>query len=244
MSLSAFAGLAEGLAQGMNMRQAKKQRDEDNAREDRRLNIMAKQLQQGVGVNPASMPGTQPGQAQSGGFGIRPRNAGAVDYSGATITDLIDRAEGAGNYSTLYGHSQNGGAFDGTDVSTMTLKQAFDFSSPKGAYGQWVAGQNNGTVATPMGRYQIVGSTLRGAAKEMGLSGDAVFDAKTQDAVANHLVGQSLSGSGGMQGQMARLRSQWAGLRNVPDSVLENAITNYQGGAPMAQRPYGVRRAQ
>lgn len=156
------------------------------------------------------------------------------------LLDLIDRTEGAGNYSTLFGHSQQPGQpFAGTDVSRMTLGELADFASPSGAYGKWVAGQNNGTVATPMGRYQIVGTTLRNAASQLGLGPETVFNAGTQDRIANHLLTNRLASADAMDGKLAALRNEWHGLLSVPDDQLAQAIGgpsfNTQGGHVMPQ---------
>lgn len=166
---------------------------------------------------PAGGPVPRSGNALSG-------PAGAPAEEG-TLISLIDRTEGGGAYDTLYGYSQQGdGPFAGVDVSQMTIGELKEFSNPSGEYGQWVASRNNGTVATPMGRYQIVGRTLRATADAMGLPDDTVFDAATQDAMAQFLINQALSRSDTLEGKMAALRNEWHGFRSVPDATLAAAI--------------------
>lgn len=149
-------------------------------------------------------------------------------YQGRSLAGFADATEGAGNYSTLFGHAQrDGGPFAGVDVSQMTIGQLDQFA---GNYGRWVAGKNNGTVATPMGRYQIVNSTLQGAARELGLSSDTVFDQATQDRVFQHLVDRRISGPKSMAGKMASLRQEWVGFKSIPDGELAAAITAYENG--------------
>lgn len=142
---------------------------------------------------------------------------------------LIDQTEGAGDYATLFGHSQrDGGRFAGTDVSRMSIREALDFASPRGDYGRWVRRQV-GRVATPMGRHQIVGSTLRSAAAEMGLPLDTPFDAATQDAIATHLARRRLAAADTPAERRAALRAEWEGFRNVDDAALDAAIAEFMG---------------
>jgi hypothetical protein len=164
----------------------------------------------------------------TGGFGT-PRGPAGSNIGGSLL-QLIDRTEGGGSYDTLFGHSQNGGAFDGVRVSEMTLAEAIDFSSQRGqgSYGEWVR-QNNpeGDLATPMGRYQIVGSTLKAAVEELGLPLDTRFDSRTQDMIASHLARKRLENATGLPQMRSALRSEWAGFRHVDDSVLDQAILDF-----------------
>ncbi len=166
------------------------------------------------------------------------QNGSQVDADG--LKSLVDRTEGGGRYDTLFGHSQRGGRFSGIDVSRMTLDQLSDFSNPQGEYGQWVKQQlaksgQNARVATPMGRYQIVGTTLRNTARQMGLSGDTVFSRDVQDRMFDHLAGSRLRGSSSMAGKMEGLRNEWEGFRGVSDAVLSRAILKRSrpSGRPM-----------
>lgn len=152
---------------------------------------------------------------------------------------LIDRTEGGGNYSTLFGHSQaEGKPFAGTDVSKMTLGQLYDFSDPGGEYGQWVKG-NVGRVSTPMGRYQIVGTTLRHVADQMGLSPDTMFTPQLQDAIADHLARQRLARARTPEEKRRQLRLEWEGFRKVEDEELDRAIAEFEaaGGMFGARQP-------
>jgi hypothetical protein len=98
--------------------------------------------------------------------------------SNTKMMQILDRTEGGGDYSTLFGHSQKtGGRFSNVRVDTMTIGELKTFASPSGEYGQWVkenvgentyAGRNN-LPSTPMGRYQFIGGTMAEVAKQMGL---------------------------------------------------------------------------
>lgn len=158
---------------------------------------------------------------------------GVLSPSANPLVGLADRTEGGADYSTLFGHSQRpGGAFEGVDVTKATIGQLDQFSNQ---YGPWVRDQlgksgQQARIATPMGRFQIVNSTLQAAAKELGLSKDTVFDEKTQNLIFNHLVDKRLSGPRTMEGKMAGLRQEWEGFKKVSDKELASAITSYENG--------------
>lgn len=148
--------------------------------------------------------------------------------------NALDRTEGGGNYDTLFGNAQRNGPFAGTSVSNMTIGQAIDFANPSGAYGQHVkeelrrSGQK-ARVATPMGRHQIVGSTLAAAAREMGLDPNTPFNEQTQDAVALHIAKKAISGPRTMTGKIEALRGQWEGFKNLPDSQVASIVQEIEG---------------
>lgn len=160
--------------------------------------------------------------------------AGTNAKSGSIFSNLLAQHEGGGRYDTLFGHSQKeGGRFAGVDVSKMTIGQALEFANPSGEYGQWVkqrlaeSGQNP-RVATPMGRGQIVGSTLSRAVQQLGLGMDTPFNAQTQDMIIDHLARQRLSGQSSMAGKRQAMRAEWEGFKHVPDTVLDQAILQFE----------------
>lgn len=151
---------------------------------------------------------------------------------GSDLLGLIDATEGGGDYDTLFGHSQREGSrFAGVRVSDMTLEEIYEFSDPSGEYGQWVQSTNpEGVVATPMGRYQIVGTTLRNAARELGLDPSTRFTPEVQDQIARHLADRRLSSASTIDGKISALRSEWAGFSNIDDDTLAAAIRQYEAG--------------
>ena len=145
------------------------------------------------------------------------------------LQKLIDKKEGAGDYSTLFGFSQKPGKpFSGIDVSQMTIGEAIAFASPRGEYGQWVAKNNKGQVSTPMGRYQIVGSTLEDVAKKMDIPMDTKFDKNTQDAIFIYLAKRRLKGKKSMAAKRKAMRQEWAGFKKVSDDELDQAIREFE----------------
>ena len=103
-----------------------------------------------------------------------------------TIDELkrnVFPGESGGDYNALFGYANRpGGQFSGTNLTNMTVDQALQFADPSGPYGQSVKGQI-GRVATPMGAYQVVGTTLRGAKEGLGLTGNEVMTPELQDAI-------------------------------------------------------------
>lgn len=164
---------------------------------------------------------------------------GGEPRSQGGLAGLLDRTEGGGDYNTLFRYSnRDGGAFAGTKLTDMTLGDVYKFTDPSGDYGQWVKAHNGGVVATPVGKNQFVGSTLRTVAKGMGLPDDTPFNADTQDAMFNYHARNTLAGASTMDGKRAALRGQWVGLKNIPDSELDNAILQFeQSGNTLGARP-------
>lgn len=150
-------------------------------------------------------------------------SGGVVDGPAGSFVEIMDQTEGGGRYDTLFGHSQKNGPFAGVDITKMTLGELKDFASPSGEYGNWVKGQV-GRVATPMGRYQIVGTTLRSIAEQMGLPDDTLFDKKTQDAMFKYHLNSTLARGSTLQEKVSLLRGQWEGFKNVPTAKLVSLI--------------------
>ena len=149
------------------------------------------------------------------------------------LLGLIDKTEGGGDYDTLFGFSQKGGReFAGVKPSEMTIGELKRFASPSGSYGQWVKGKV-GRVATPMGRYQFVGTTLAATAKKMGLPDTAVFDQRTQDAMFAFKVRERLSKKSSPEGKREALRAEWEGFKSASNAELDNAIASFENGAPV-----------
>lgn len=161
---------------------------------------------------------------------IRRRSDGPSYYAprpskADTFKDLIDTHEGAGDYDTLYSHSQRSGKrFDGVKVSEMTIGELKAFAN--GEYGKWSKAQL-GYKATPMGRYQFVGSTLASVAKQMGLPDDTVFSPEVQDSMFEYWVGKTIEKGDSVDEKVDLLRGQWEGFKNVKRSTLADLVIKY-----------------
>lgn len=114
--------------------------------------------------------------------GVEWQGSGPPSTWGA-IQRGIFAGESGGDYNALFGFSNRPGSrFANVRLTDMTVDDALNFANPKGEYGQWVNGQI-GRVATPMGAYQIVGTTLRAAKEGLGLTGNERMSQSLQDAL-------------------------------------------------------------
>lgn len=124
--------------------------------------------------------------------------------------DLIAKAEGTAGpngYNTSLGY----GRFTGGEknLTGMTLDEVAALQK------QMLAHPDNHFNSSALGRYQIVGKTMRGLRGQMGLKGDELFDERMQDTMAMRLAQQRGP-------NVAGLRNEWEGLRNVGgDKILE-----------------------
>ncbi|WP_245500031.1 hypothetical protein [Rhizobium leguminosarum] len=142
----------------------------------------------------------------------------------------VDKTEGAGDYDTLFGHAQKDGPFAGTSVSSMPIRDVLAFTEPSGSYAQYVKGKV-GRVATPVGKYQTVGTTLRSAVGALGLDPNAPYDRATQDRVASYLARQRIASADTLPGKIQALRAEWQGFKNVPDAEMAQIVADLQSDA-------------
>ena len=107
------------------------------------------------------------------------------------IQQGIFAGESGGDYNALFGYQNRpGGIFSDVKVSEMSIADILDFTNPRGAYGQFVANTRPDPemgVATPVGAYQVVGSTLRDAVKKLGIDPSQKFDKATQDRIGKYI---------------------------------------------------------
>jgi hypothetical protein len=136
----------------------------------------------------------------------------------------IFKGESGGDYDALFGFSNRpGGRFAGTKITDMTVNEAIDFANPRGEYANWVKNQI-GRVATPMGGFQAVGSTLKQAKDWAGLSGDERMTPEVQDRIGQAILAKQGTGA-------------WAGYRGPGKpgtGVTLNTTPRHVGGAGSA----------
>jgi hypothetical protein len=146
---------------------------------------------------------------------------------GSTTSQLLDKFEGGGDYNALLGFSNRaGGPFAGTNVSEMTIGQLKDFADSD--YADYSRKQL-GYKATPMGRFQFVGSTLASVAERMGLPDDTVFTPEVQNDMFIFHAKEVMAGKS-EAGKRAALKSTWEGLRKATDAELNQMIAEIEGG--------------
>jgi hypothetical protein len=159
--------------------------------------------------------GNRPGQLDREG-GVGP---GEV----TNLHGLIDRTESGGGYDTLYGHA-NKDKFKGYNITTKTIGELKSFAN--GEYGQH-SKEVLGYKATPMGRYQFVGSTMSAVAGEMGLPDDTVFTPAVQDDMFAYWAKKTIGSKSGAEARSA-LRGQWEGFKSVSNKELDAAIEDFR----------------
>ena len=142
-----------------------------------------------------------------------------------TIDELrrnVFPGESGGDYNALFGYANRpGGQFAGTNLTDMTVNEALQFSDPSGPYAQSVKGQI-GRVATPMGAYQVVGTTLRAAMNGLGLTGNERMTPELQDQIGMWIY----------QNQGPQAWEAWG--KGGGSSPQPSASTPFAPGTPMA----------
>ena len=140
--------------------------------------------------------------------------------------------ESGGDYDALFGYSnRDGGRFSGVQLTNMTVDQALDFSKPSGEYGQHVKGEV-GRVATPMGAYQVVGTTLRAAKDGLGLTGNETMTPELQDRIGEWIYQNQGPGAweawgkGGGAGGGGSSAPQRGGQPNVSTQQIVELLSN------------------
>lgn len=158
------------------------------------------------------------------------RSTDGVDGIGSSapvFVQAINKVEsGTGGYNTLYANADST-EFSDVKVSEMTLDELVTFSRPSNDYGRWVKprlpedseARKKGYTSTPMGKYQIVGTTLKTTMKQMGLDGSEVFTPELQDRMAIHIGKKALKDKTG-KAAISALRSTWEGFKKIADEDL------------------------
>lgn len=160
---------------------------------------------------------------------------GAAFQNGLTaFSSHIERNESGGGsdqYDTLYGHRNRQ---NGVRVSNMTIGQASEFAAPNGEYGQSVNSEI-GRVATPMGKFQIVGTTLRGIQSDLGLPDDVPFSPAVQEQMGLYLAQQRVNGTRTREAMREGLRNEWEGFGNLSNGELDQIIDEVRSQPPVTR---------
>lgn len=148
---------------------------------------------------------------------------GTPDYWGdkRDVQQGIFAGESGGDYDALFGYQNRpGGVFDGMKPSEMQVADILEFTNPRGAYGQYVKGQV-GRVATPVGAYQIVGTTLRDAVKAGVVAPDERFSKDVQDRVGRWVL--DTQGTGAWEGYQGKRSPSPSGSQPGMDELMRLA---------------------
>ena len=121
-------------------------------------------------------------------------------YSLVDLKERISLAEGTsdpGGYDRLLGGTENRFGITPTE---MTVQEVLDFQLARGegTYADY-ANRNVGRITTPVGKYQIVGSTLQGLVDQGILDPNEKFDVNAQERAGTHLITKDLAGGKGLE---------------------------------------------
>lgn len=134
----------------------------------------------------------------------------------------------AESYKTIFGNAQkSGGKFEGVDVTKMTMAEVFDFTEAGGAFNQYNK-DTHGKNTTAIGKYQMVGATLRdlrdrGTLDKLGITEDTPFNQKTQDTIAAHLAERRVKGKSRAAARSG-LKNEWEGFKKLSKAELDTII--------------------
>ena len=158
--------------------------------------------------------------------------------SDSLIATEFDKHE-SNSYDALYAyaeqvnHKKGKSKFIGKKITKETLRELVEFSMPGSEYGKWVKPKlppdseaaKKGYTSTPLGKFQIVGTTLRGLIDDYGWDLDTVFNKKTQDQMYLQLANEVMNvpfGSLPTQTQANELLGQFDGFKNMTKPELLN----------------------
>ena len=164
--------------------------------------------------------------------------------SDSLIANEFDKYE-SNSYDALYAyaeqfdHKDEKSKFIGEKITKKTLRELVEFSRASSEYGKWVKPKlppdseaaKKGLTSTPLGKFQIVGGTLRGLIDNYGWDLDAVFDKKTQDQMYLQLANEVMNvpfGSMPTQAQANKLQGKFEGFKNIMPSEISNIAVDTQ----------------
>ena len=159
--------------------------------------------------------------------------------NGSAFSAAIDRKESGGGvdqYDATLGFDNRN---NGVRVSQMTLGEASEYS--QGQYAQesmeWKRRNNHGdpnVPSTPMGKFQIVGSTLRQTMQDLQLPSDIPFSGPVQEQLGTYLGQQRVIGKS-QEAARAGLRNEWEGFKNKTDAELDVIIDELRNTPPVTR---------
>lgn len=129
----------------------------------------------------------------------------------------IFAGESGGDYNALFGYQNRpDGRFSDINLTSMPIADVLSFTDPSGPYAQYVKDQV-GRVATPVGAYQVVGSTLRDAVNALGIDPNTPFNQATQDRIGQWILDTQGTGAwAGYQPNAAPIQISTSGVNAMP----------------------------
>ena len=156
-----------------------------------------------------------------------------LGQAGSLVKLIADSESFGGNYGAFNrsgsndGHTAHGSGIDpnlvNMTIAEIMAKQALPLSDPTGLHA--------------VGKYQIIGKTLKGlmsgAYGATGVTPDMKFTPANQDKLFQALARNRIV-SNNPEATMAGLRQEWVGLQNIPDAELLPAVkAMMEGGSAL-----------
>jgi len=155
-------------------------------------------------------------------------------FVGPVVERLMTTKEsGSGGYDALYDQSQKS-TFKDFKPTEMTIGQVLAFQKKRGegSYAAFVKANNpKGTLSTPVGKFQYVGSTLQDEVNKNGYDLNSKFDAAMQAKIFYNHANRIIKSLKTQEGKRSKMRSTWEGFKSrkaVSDKELDALIAEIQ----------------
>ena len=154
-------------------------------------------------------------------------------FQGSKFRKALSGVE-AENYKTLFGNAEEKKTpFKDVDITTMPMKDIFSLVELNGKFHKFNLSKGEDTTA--IGKYQMVGNTLRdlknrNVLKELGIDNNTLFNENTQDKIAVHLAERRVRQKFSMTQARKEMRNEWEGFNKLSDKELNAIINEVRGG--------------
>ena len=154
-------------------------------------------------------------------------------FQGSKFRKALSGVE-AKNYRTLFGNAEEKKTpFKDVDITTMPMKDIFSLVELNGKFHKFNLSKGEDTTA--IGKYQMVGNTLRdlknrNVLKELDIDDDTLFNENTQDKIAVHLAERRVRQKFSMTEARKEMRNEWEGFKKLSDKELNTIINEVRGG--------------
>ena len=154
-------------------------------------------------------------------------------FQGSKFRKALSGVE-AENYKTLFDNAEEKKTpFKDVDITTMPMKDIFNLVELNGKFHKFNLSKGKDTTA--IGKYQMVGNTLRdlkdrNILKDLGIDDDTIFNENTQDKIAVHLAERRVRQKFSMTEARKEMRNEWEGFKKLSDKELNAIINEVRGG--------------
>ena len=155
-------------------------------------------------------------------------------FVGPVVDRLMTTKEsGSGGYDALYDQSQKS-TFKDFKPTEMTIGEVLAFQKKRGegSYAAFVKANNpKGTLSTPVGKFQYVGSTLQDEVNKNDYDLNAKFDPAMQTKIFYNHANRIIKNLKTQEGKRSKMRATWEGFKSrkaVSDKELDALIAEIQ----------------